>query len=82
MYPWCIMLRCRIEAIRVAIKSAMQIPPRWGLYGRLAASDLPLARKLFPDRRTYFRFLRKAAASAAERRARTLRGRAHTGRVT
>jgi len=74
--------QCRIEAIRVAIKSAMQLPPRWGLYGRLAASDVPLARKLFPDRRTYFRFLGKAAASAAERRTRKLRGRTHAGGVT
>jgi glycosyltransferase involved in cell wall biosynthesis len=64
--------QCRIEAIRVAVKSAMQVPPRWGLYRRLQASDVALARRLFPDRRTYLRFLGKAVANAAERRAQNL----------
>jgi hypothetical protein len=63
---------CRIEAIRVAIKSAMRMPPRLGLYRRLHASHVALTQKLFPDRRTYFRFFRRAVASAAERRAQKL----------
>jgi glycosyltransferase involved in cell wall biosynthesis len=62
----------QVDAIRVAISNALQIPPRWGLYRRLRASDVALARNLFPDRRTYFRLLGKAVASAAERRAHDL----------
>ncbi len=60
--------RYRIEAVRVGLKNVlMRYPPRWGLLRRLRASDVPLARRLFPTRRVYARSLVQAVAEAVRR---------------
>jgi glycosyltransferase involved in cell wall biosynthesis len=58
--------RYRIEAVRVAAKNVLlRFPPRWGLLRRLRASDVPLARRLFPTRRAYAQSFLRALAEAA-----------------
>jgi glycosyltransferase involved in cell wall biosynthesis len=62
-----ILNRCRIEAIRVDVKNMLRFPPIWGLSRRLRASDIPLARRLFPSRLTYVGSFVMAVADAAQR---------------
>jgi glycosyltransferase involved in cell wall biosynthesis len=62
-----ILNRCRIEAIRVDVKNMLRIPPIWGLSRRLRASDISLARQLFPSQLTYARSFVRAVADAARR---------------
>jgi glycosyltransferase involved in cell wall biosynthesis len=60
--------RYRIEAVRVALKNVLlRYPPRWGLLRRLRASDVPLARRLFPTWGVYARSLVRTLAEAAHR---------------
>jgi glycosyltransferase involved in cell wall biosynthesis len=59
--------RCRIEAIRVDVKNMLRFPPIRGLSHRLRASDIPLARRLFPSRLAYIRSLVRAVADAVGR---------------
>jgi len=60
--------RCRIEAVRVGVKNALlRFPPRLGLRRRLHASDVPLARRLFPTRRMYVRSVILAVADQIQR---------------
>jgi glycosyltransferase involved in cell wall biosynthesis len=65
--------RYRIEAVRVAVKNVLRFPPRWGLLRRLRASDVALARRLFPTRRAYARSLVHAVAEAVHRQTTSLR---------
>jgi glycosyltransferase involved in cell wall biosynthesis len=59
---------CRIEAVRVGVKNVLlRFPPRWGLRRRLRTSDVPLARRLFPTRRSYAVSLVRAVAAAVRR---------------
>ena len=62
-----ILAACRIEAVRVGVKNILRFPPRWGLRRRLGASDVPLARRLFPTRRAYAMSLVRAVADAVQR---------------
>jgi len=57
----------RIEAVRLDLKNMLRFPPRWGLRRRLRASDVPLARRLFPTRRAYAMSFVRAVADAAHR---------------
>jgi glycosyltransferase involved in cell wall biosynthesis len=59
--------RCRIEAIRVDVKNMLRFPPIRGLSRRLRASDVPLARRLFPSRLAYVRSFVRAVGDAAGR---------------
>jgi glycosyltransferase involved in cell wall biosynthesis len=59
---------CRIEAVRVGVKNVLlRFPPRWGLRRRLRTSDVPLARRLFPTRRSYAISFVRAIADAVHR---------------
>ena len=58
---------CRMEAVRVGVKNMLRFPPRWGLRRRLQASEVPLARHLFPTRRTYAMSFMRAVAAAVHR---------------
>jgi glycosyltransferase involved in cell wall biosynthesis len=60
--------RYRIEAVRLGVKNVlMRYPPRWGLFRRLRNSDVPLARRLFPTRRSYALSFVRAVAEAVHR---------------
>jgi len=63
----CILERYRIEAVRVAVKNALRFPPRRGLLRLLRTSDVPLARRLFPTRRSYAISFVRAVADAVHR---------------
>jgi glycosyltransferase involved in cell wall biosynthesis len=62
-----VLAACRIEAVRVGVKNVLRFPPRWGLRRRLRTSDVPLARRLFPTRRSYAVSFVRAVADAAHR---------------
>jgi len=62
-----ILAACRIEAVRVGVRNMLRFPPRWGLRRRLRASNVPLARRLFPTRRAYAVSFVRAVADAVHR---------------
>jgi glycosyltransferase involved in cell wall biosynthesis len=52
-----VLRRFRAEALSACISMLLRPRPKFGLYRRLASSELRLARQLFPDRRAYIRSL-------------------------
>ncbi len=58
---------CRIEAVRVGVKNMLRFPPRAGLRRRLSASDVALARRLFPSRGAYVMSFVRAVADSVHR---------------